>query len=792
MRKRFFDSNKVRSSQFAVRSTTGRMFFQGEALLFFLVVFLATASAQETNAPAAASPAVANSSTSSALVNDDLAARAAAEHLPQVSASILRTQLQQETDSKKRQAIALRLAEILVTEGKPDEALAILNSEELTPTDPAQYDEMALFWKAQALLAKGNFLEAQKLFEQVLAIPQLPPVFREAAHIALARIARDQKEYDQALKELDMLPANSSMETVALQERIAILLALHRIEETEQLLQQKRELLQNSRLAYLFGLAAWQRGATKEALQRWSSLPLQDDWVSSATLSGMVACEIALHQPTEAQTLLEKYLQEHPQSPCIPQLMEQYEQLLLLQNSNDVSSLCKWSQDATTPVRASYAFLPYIRMMQRLGHRDQADQLLTFFLTTHPYHPLASEASLELAESKLAKGEASAALSNLNDQASLPSTLRAQYAFERGLTDIALHHLEKAETDFAQAASLNSSLAADALYNQGLVHMMESSPLTELSNFSLPSAATNQKENASAIEKAEYFALLDSDKGTHESASNVIQAARLFLKAHPNSPFTNEVHMKLGEALLTSGNVREARVELETVGKAESSSELGRQALFLAAQAASRSMDPKSIDDALMLLEEVAQSNNAGADIWQARLEQVALKNAQALPLEAIAISDQILSATEAPLEIKRTAQMAKGDTLSSLGSKDPANYRAAIAVWRQLAETPGTPSYWRNQALCKIGIIEEKLKDNDAALAAYYEALNGNPSAAEGELLWHDKAAFEAARLLEQQQHWGEAIHLYQQIVMEKGPRAAEAEARISKLRLENFLWEK
>ena len=239
------------------------------------------------------------------------------------------------------------------------------------------------------------------------------------------------------------------------------------------------------------------------------------------------------------------------------------------------------------------------------------------------------------------------------------------------------------------------------------------------------------------------------------------------------------------------GNVREARLELETVGKLEPSSELGRQALFLAAQAASRSMDPKSMDDALMLLEQVAQNTHAGTDAWQARLDQAALKNAQALPLEAIAIYDQILFSSEPSSQLRHTAQMAKGDTLNALGNKDRANYQAANHVWRQLADEPKTSPYWRNQALCKIGLTDERLGDIDSALAAYYEALK-TPLNEEPETLWHDKAAFEAARLLESRKEWSEAIRLYQQIISEGGPRASEAQERVSKLRLENFLWDK
>ena len=133
---------------------------------------------------------------------------------------------------------------------------------------------------------------------------------------------------------------------------------------------------------------------------------------------------------------------------------------------------------------------------------------------------------------------------------------------------------------------------------------------------------------------------------------------------------------------------------------------------------------------------------------------------------------------------------MAKGDTLHQLGMKDPVKEREALKSWQDLAADPSIPLRWRNQALCKSALIQEKLGEGDAALACYYQAFK-NPRTNEPEQLWHDKAAFEAARLLESRKQWNDAVALYGQIVAEGGPRAEEAKARLSKLRLENFLWE-
>ncbi len=763
---------------------------------------------------------------------EELATQAASEKLPQVSASILRTQLQQEKNPEEKQKLILKLGEMLVVEHRPNEALLILDSKDLLP------DPMISFWKAQALLASGKAIEAELMFQSLLTTGKsLSKEYLDATNLALARTERALGKNEEALKIVETIPANSSLALPALEERCSILLALKRNTDVEELLKNNgilvesaasnekkgisgaqqpsvygqtraasndatqlvapaieansnQQLSQQPRLLYLYALAAWQRGDQTEALRRFTmkKTPFSKGWTSAATVAGIADCQTALQKPEEAQTLLEKYLQENPKSSRLPELMEQLEDLYAAQKNKDVTIFYKWTNDATQPYRASYAMLPLARMLQQQGHLGKSDMLYHSFLSKFPSHPLAGQAYLELAQEKLNQGDPATALSLLNDQPSLTSVVRARMAFLRGLAESALKHLERAEQEFHQAELIDPSFAADAQYNQMLLRFV-SNPTKE----QIVSSPQQQKifnEAVDGIERKEYLLVLNSDHGDQASASVVIKKARAFLAEHPHSSFANEVRMKLGEALLKKGLVRDARVELENVGHAESTSELGRQAFLLAAQAAAHSMDPKSVDDAIMILEQVAQNNKGSYDAWQARLEQAALKNAQALPLEAIAIDDQILTGADVPSEIRYTAQMAKGDTLSGLGAKDPNNYQAAINTWRALADIPAIPPRWRNQALCKIGLIEEKLGENDMALATYYEAIK-TPRLQEPEQLWHDKAAFEAGRLLEGRHQWNEAIQLYQQIVAEGGPRAAEAKARISKLRLENFLWE-
>lgn len=737
-------------------------------------------------------PASSNSSSAVTLppdkktnISTDLASDAVDEKLPQVSASILRTQLQQEKDPVKRHEIALKLSQILVTEKEPQEALVILTSNDLSPTGGLA-DERVVFWKAQALLAQAKSAEARTELESLLVSKNLPEEYADAAHIALARVDRSLGDFEKGLVILDQVPVTSTLSSVALQERCADLLALQKNRDVEELLKNKtpEQFAREPRLAYLFALAAWQRGDRTEALKRFHKIETTDHWVPSVVVSAIAITDAS--KPAEAQALLEKYLQDNPKSPRLAELMDQLEQLYLLENNNDVTLFRKWSEDGKEPLRASYAQLSYARVMERLGHADKASGLFTSFLTAFPNHPRADEARLELAENKLNQGDAPAALALVEDRPTASLIMRARYAFVRGLAASALKNQDLAQQLFDQAASFDAELSADALYNKSLIRLLSS---TALNNQDLLGDGTKNRANSSSTkEQEEYMALLHADHGDHQSAEVVIKMAHDFLAIHSGSSFTNQVRMKLGEALLLSGNTRGALVELERVGRSESSSELGRQALLLAAQASAHSMDPQSIDDALMMLEQVAQSNNAGADRWQARFEQATLKNAQLLPLEAISIYDQILVSSEVSKELRDATLMAKGDTLSGL--KDTSSNQKAIATWRELADASATPPRWRNQALCKIGLISEKEGDTDASLAAFYEAMK-TPRDQEPEQLWHDKAFFEAARLLESKQQWSEASHLYQQVIDEKGPRATEAQKRLSKLRLENFLWE-
>lgn len=789
----------------------------------------------------------------------DLARQAAEEHLPQVSAALLRTQIQQEQDAVKRMNLTRRLVALLVSGGRFDEALAV------STTVDASQDPSLAYWKAQALLGTGDDAAAADLFSTLLQQKSaVEGIASDQITLGLARALRGEKKPGEALKLLEGVPADSPIaEDVALEKGVD-LLALGQSAECLKLLQGFNPASDEGKAmaVYLKALANWRLGKFDESRKLFLSIPPVSPWCSAASTLGGAICFSASGKPQQGIDLLEKHLDQVDDDPLLGEQFRLLDELYAATATPYPTMLKKWADDVAHPTRARLALFYQAKGELRLKHAEGGESLLDSLIRKYPDAPLADQARVLLCASRLQRGETQDALGWAGDRPAAPAEIRAKLAYLRGLALASLGKAEEAKVAFQTASALDPVLAQDALFNRTLlvattdkgsldtsaaarsiVEMNAGLPSEEMqfqialdlarrgdpkgvalmgsvadhssdaglkSRARLAAAEWNMKsgkgevadqdfakavhENSGDPEREEYLNVFLKDTGRKADAPGVIAAARAFLQAHPDSRFNPEVRLKLAEALLASGDVQAARVEFEQLAYSGAGTEIGRRALFLAAQSAARAMDPTSLDDSLMLLERVAENGSNDQLVWQARLQQGALKNAQNLPLEALAIYDKILSAGNGAggpdTELRAAAMMAKADTLHQIASKNPAQEREALKVWQQLAADPGMPLRWRNQALCKSAMILDQLGEQDAALAAYYQAFK-NPRTGEPEQLWHDKAAFEAGELLESRKQWNDAVALYGQLVAEGGPRADEAKARLSKLRLENFLWE-
>ena len=367
---------------------------------------------------------------------------------------------------------------------------------------------------------------------------------------------------------------------------------------------------------------------------------------------------------------------------------------------------------------------------------------------------------------------------------------RADLLFEEGLTQAAQGNSKAASTieDFIRQFPRHKRVAeawvalAELAFHAAPPRFDEARKNLERARASGP--------NAAATERADYLTIWLEDAAPDSDPAKIIAAAENFLRKYPGSPFVADVRMKLAETYYRRQDFANAQTHFQILAQENPRGAFTERALFFAAKSATQSMAAQSLDRALVLLDEVVKKN--GELKWAARNEQASIERKLGKNQDAATLYDEVLQGNAKPEE-KREALCGKGDILYESGEADRQNYRRAIAIYDQLAAQKEAPVHWRNQALFKKGICLEKLGDRENALAAFYKIVEeeNRPDRPQREFFWYYKAGFNAARLLEDDSKWQPAAVVYQKLASAGGARSDEAKSRLSRLRLEHFLWD-
>jgi TolA-binding protein len=289
-------------------------------------------------------------------------------------------------------------------------------------------------------------------------------------------------------------------------------------------------------------------------------------------------------------------------------------------------------------------------------------------------------------------------------------------------------------------------------------------------------------ETAESKARLNFFVLADDPQ---QNTAAVARAAQDFIQQYPESAVRAEVRLKLGEVYFRQNDFPNAQTQFELVAEQQPDSPLVETALFLAGEAARKSLNPSSVDRAVDLFEEVYKMD--GALRFQARLEQALTKRQIQQEKEAIVLLDDLL-AQNIPPEIRCEALEAKGESQFSLGAKDKSQYEGALKTFDGLAAAETSSPDWRQSALYRKAKCFQQLGKTDEALSALYDVLNagGNKS----DEFWFFRAGFDAAELLEARRAWASAAAVYEKLTAIPSPRSEEAKNRLERLRLEHFLW--
>lgn len=496
-----------------------------------------------------------------------------------------------------------------------------------------------------------------------------------------------------------------------------------------------------------------------------------------------------VHKTDKAIATLDSFTQSHPDSALLNSAYLLQADLYL--EKGNMNSALRALDEAMRRAKSDEGRAE-IELRTALVHYRQGESLLaenSFHRAAQGSEKLKLNATFDAALAALNRRNYESFFKDYRDLSSLApnSTLRSDLVLEEGFAqarfgdpragdtiELFLHHFPKhprqneARVALAELALADGDKAGASRYLQ---------------------VVNNAPSDADTAERAAYLAVFVADGETPPNAPKVIELSRKFLHDFPHSTYLPEVQMKLGQTYFSTGDHANAETQFTLLARGNPNSPYTETALFLAGQAATKWLDAGAVDRALRLFDEVVKRD--GPLKLYARQQQAIVQTRLGKEDEAVTIYDAILSAQPAAdAELRFAAMCGKGDSLREMGRKIPAQYDAAVAVYDSLAKMPDVTPAWRNQALYKKGLALQQLGREPEALTAYYDVLD--KTVAEGrEFFWFYKAGFDAAHLFEQEENWKAAIGVYQKMTKIDGPRAAEAKARLSQLRLEKFIWD-
>ena len=294
---------------------------------------------------------------------------------------------------------------------------------------------------------------------------------------------------------------------------------------------------------------------------------------------------------------------------------------------------------------------------------------------------------------------------------------------------------------------------------------------------------------SSTAEQAAYLEVFLADSEQPRDDARIIELAEAFVRVFADSPLIPEMRMKLGEVYFRRKDFANAETQFATLLAQQPEGALAETAGYLAGQCAANLLNPGSVDRALTYWDEVAR--RTGPLRWRARYQQASVKCRLEQESEGVVLFDLILKASSGvDQDLRFAALCGKADALLAIAKREAMPMEQAVSQYQLLAQEADAFPHWRNQALYKIAKAYEASRPLES-LEGFVQLLDSPGSMDAGEYFWVFKAGFDAARFLERQAAWRDAVSVYERMAKMPAPRAQEAGARARQIRLERFLWE-
>ncbi len=308
------------------------------------------------------------------------------------------------------------------------------------------------------------------------------------------------------------------------------------------------------------------------------------------------------------------------------------------------------------------------------------------------------------------------------------------------------------------------------------------------------SKVTSANALPSDLEKRDYLMIWVSDlDGEFPEA---ISLANEFITKWPNSPYIDEVRMKLGETYFNTGDYVNARAQFVELADSSASPVFQERARFFAGRAASLSLSESSLDDALELFQKVV--DNGGSLVVDARREQAILLVRQAKIDAAVDLLDSVLADRDSLQKREFLGVLLqKGEILLANRPGDEAAVAEARDAFHTLVEESSAEKSTaykeiRAKGIYSLGRLAEASGHQDEALDYYYQILESDTTAENGTgvVFWQFRSGMSAIDLLTRSKNWEAAATLATKVSKLPHPRAEEAKALAEKIRLNHFIW--
>lgn len=271
-----------------------------------------------------------------------------------------------------------------------------------------------------------------------------------------------------------------------------------------------------------------------------------------------------------------------------------------------------------------------------------------------------------------------------------------------------------------------------------------------------------------------------------------ITACQEALKRFPDSPKAPDMKLKLGELFFKNGNFNESLMILQSFSRDFPDSSLKEEALFLSGKAAQQCDTEDSLQKALNIFVDIADSTSRFSKA--ATIEVASIQQRMGQYRQAIETLDRFLT-RKLSRQMRSLALSIQAEAYSSLTGPDEEKgaLDKARGLCTQILETPNLMPWWRFSILSQRAQYAERAGDSDAALEDYYAILSYFPdvqSLNRKDWYWFYTAGFSAIHILENKQDWANAFAIAMRLSRTTGSRAAEARNIARRIQSEHFIW--